>query len=212
MTTPFFSIPVQIALLSLLGYLSGSLMPSLWITRAIKGVDVRDGGSGHATTTNTIRQVGFLPGALVLLIDISKGFFPTYLAMNIVPSPWAPVFVTVSAVIGHCWPVFGGFRGGMGLATAGGGLLAVQPVSVLIALGLLVVLLLTIRHAAKATVFTAVLITPVFWLFGLRGMILWMAGFFSLIISVRFLSNWNRKYRELWLDREKKNTDQPFQP
>lgn len=212
MTTPFFSIPVQIALLSLLGYLSGSLMPSLWITRAIKGVDVRDGGSGHATTTNTIRQVGFLPGALVLLIDISKGFFPAYLAMNIVPSPWAPVFVTVSAVIGHCWPVFGGFRGGMGLATAGGGLLAVQPVSVLIALGLLVVLLLTIRHAAKATVFTAVLITPVFWLFGLRGMILWMAGFFSLIISVRFLSNWNRKYRELWLDREKKNTDQPFQP
>jgi glycerol-3-phosphate acyltransferase PlsY len=92
----------------------------------------------------------------------------------------------------------------MGLATAGGGLLALNPLALLIAVGVLVTLILILRHGAKATIFAALLITPVFWLFNLRGMILWMAGFFALIISIRFLSDWNRKYRELWLDREKK--------
>ena len=58
----------------IIGYLAGSLPFALWITHLVKGVDVRDGGSGHVTTTNTIRQAGFAPGAAVLLLDISKGF------------------------------------------------------------------------------------------------------------------------------------------
>ncbi len=204
MTTLLSSTPLLILLFCLFGYLAGSLMPSVWITRAIKGVDVRDHGSGHATTTNTIRQAGFLAGGFVFLLDVLKGFMPTYLAAQMIPNPWAPVLVAVCAVIGHCWPIFGGFRGGMGLATAGGGLLALNPLALLIAVGVLVTLILILRHGAKATIFAALLITPVFWLFNLRGMILWMAGFFALIISIRFLSDWNRKYRELWLDREKK--------
>ena len=67
---------------ALLGYLSGSLPFSVWITRFIKGVDVRDSGSGHATTTNTIRQAGFGPGAAVLILDLAKGFIPTWLALK----------------------------------------------------------------------------------------------------------------------------------
>ena len=59
-------------LFPLLGYLCGSLPFSIWITRFVKNVDVRDAGSGHATTTNTIRQAGFGWGALVLLLDIFK--------------------------------------------------------------------------------------------------------------------------------------------
>ena len=66
----------------LLGYLSGSLPFSIWVTRYVKHVDVRDAGSGHATTTNTIRQAGFGWGALVLILDIAKGFLPTYLALQ----------------------------------------------------------------------------------------------------------------------------------
>ena len=66
----------------ILGYLVGSLPFALWITRLVKGVDVRDGGSGHVTTTNTIRQAGFAPGAAVLIFDISKGFLPTYFAIR----------------------------------------------------------------------------------------------------------------------------------
>jgi len=69
---------------ALLGYLCGSLPFAIWITRLFKGVDVREAGSGHATTTNTIRQAEFGPGALVLMLDIAKGFLPTWLALRTV--------------------------------------------------------------------------------------------------------------------------------
>ncbi len=187
----------------LLGYLSGSLTPSIWITRRLKGVDVRDGGSGHATTTNTIRQAGFGPGVLVFIIDVTKGFLPTWLALRYAPADWIVPLTAALAVVGHCWPVFAGFRGGMGLATLGGGLLAVQPLAFLVGLTLLIVLVLVIHHSARASVATGLLLAPVLWLAGMRGMVLSIGICSGLVIAFRFLIDWNRHYRELWLDREK---------
>ena len=190
-------------LIPILGYLSGSLPFSIWVTRYVKQVDVRDAGSGHATTTNTIRQAGFGWGALVLLLDIAKGFLPVLLALKLTNNGWVVAVTAALAVAGHCWPVFAQFRGGMGLATFGGALLAVNWVAFVAGLGLLVALLLTIRHGARASVFTGLLIAPLFWLLNLRGMEFWIALVCGLVISFRFLIDWNRKYRELWLDREK---------
>ena len=191
-------------LLPILGYLFGSLPFSVWITRYVKHVDVRDSGSGHATTTNTIRQAGFGWGALVLVLDIAKGFIPTYLAtrQDNIP-PYIIVLTAAFAVIGHCWPVFAQFRGGMGLATAGGSFLAINPLTFLISLGLLILLVLVIRHSARASVFTGILIAPVVWLFNIRDISFWVTLGAGIVIAVRFLIDWNRKYRELWLDREK---------
>lgn len=188
----------------LLAYLLGSLTPSIWITRLVKGVDVRDGGSGHATTTNTIRQAGFGWGALVLLLDLAKGFLPTWLAVTYAPAAWIVPLTAAAAVIGHCWPVFAGFRGGMGLATAAGALLAIQWLAMLIGLGLLVTILLLSKHGARASVATGIFITPLLYLAGLRGTILWASIAIGAVVSIRFLIDWNRKYREVWLDREKK--------
>ncbi len=199
MTNPFFA---TLAFL-LLGYLSGSLTPSIWVTRLVKGVDVRDAGSGHATTTNTIRQAGFGWGALVLTLDIAKGFVPTWLALQFAQAAWMVPLTSAAAVIGHCWPVFAGFRGGMGLACAGGGLLAVEPLAFLTALAILIVLTLTVRHGARASVFTGVLMAPVFWLLGLRAIEFWVAVAIGTVLALRFLIDWNRQYRELWLDRER---------
>ncbi len=191
---------------SLLGYLSGSLPFSIWITRLFKGVDVRDSGSGHATTTNTIRQAGFGPGALVLVLDLAKGFIPTWLALRYAPAIWIVPLTAACVVIGHCWPAFAQFRGGMGLACAGGGLLASSPLSFLIAVVILIVLVLVVRHPARASVFTGIIIAPVLWLFGLRGVEFWIGIAAGTVIALRFLIDWNRKYRgELWLDREKKH-------
>ena len=187
---------------ALLGYLSGSLTPSIWVTRWIKDVDVRDAGSGHATTTNTIRQVGFGWGALVLIIDIAKGFIPTWLALEFAPAIWIAPLAAGFAVIGHCWPVFAQFRGGMGLATAGGSLLAASPLAFAIGLIILLTLTLTIRHSARASVFTGVLMAPTFWILGLRGIEFWIAVAIGVVIAYRFTIDWNRQYRELWLDRE----------
>ena len=190
-------------LFPVIGYLLGSLPFSIWVTRYVKNVDVRDAGSGHATTTNTIRQAGFGWGALVLILDIAKGFIPTYLALQFTDSPWVIAITAASVVIGHCWPLFAQFRGGMGLATFGGALLAVYWFAFVIGLGLLLLLTITIHHSARASVATGLLIAPVFWLFNLRGLELWIALTGGLVIAFRFLIDWNRKYRELWLDREK---------
>jgi glycerol-3-phosphate acyltransferase PlsY len=187
-----------------LGYLSGSLPFAIWITRLVKGVDVRDAGSGHATATNTIRQAGFLPGALVFVLDVTKGFIPTWLALHYAPAVWIVPLTAALAVIGHCWPLFAGFRGGMGLAPANGGMMAAFPFAILVCYALLGLLTLLLRHSARASVVAGILFAPLLWLIGLRGTVLWIAAAVGLVIAFRFLIDWNRKYRELWLDREKK--------
>jgi glycerol-3-phosphate acyltransferase PlsY len=186
------------------GYLCGSLPFAIWITRLVKGVDVREAGSGHATTTNTIRQAGFLPGALVFVLDVAKGFGPTWLALHYAPAAWIAPLTAALAVIGHCWPVFAGFRGGMGLATANGGMMAAAPVAILIVYAVLGLLTLLLRHSARASVIAGILFAPLLWLTGLRGPVLWIAAAGGGVVAFRFLVDWNRKYRELWLDREKK--------
>jgi glycerol-3-phosphate acyltransferase PlsY len=187
-----------------LGYLLGSLPFALWITRLVKGVDVRDAGSGHVTTTNTIRQAGWAAGALVLALDLGKGFLAVWLARHAGLSGWSLALTGSLAVAGHCWPLFAQFRGGMGLATMGGALIAISPLGFLIALGTLIALVLVIRHSARASLFAGLAVPIVLFLFGLRGDVIWLAAFSGLVIAIRFTIDWNRKYRELWLDREKK--------
>ena len=190
-------------LFPILGYLSGSLPFSIWVTRYVKNVDVRDAGSGHATTTNTLRQAGFGWGVLVLILDLAKGFIPTYLALQFTSETWVVTLTAACAVIGHCWPLFAQFRGGMGLATWGGAFLTLNWFAFVIGLGLLLTLTLALRHSARASVFTGIFMAPVFYLFNMRGMEVWVALAGGLVIAYRFLIDWNRQYRELWLDREK---------
>jgi hypothetical protein len=70
-------------------------------------------------------------------------------------------------------------------------------------MGLLLTLTLVLRHGARASVLTGILLGPLFWLLNLRGVELWIAVACGLVIAFRFLIDWNRQYRELWLDREK---------
>jgi len=202
-----FSITILYAiLLGGIGYLSGSLPFAFWVTKHFKGVDVRLAGSGHATTTNTIRQAGFGPGVIVFLLDTGKGFLPTWLAIHFAPAAWIIPLTAALAVAGHCWPLFLKFRGGMGLATTGGSLLAVEPLGFIISLGVLVTLTLVIHHSARAAVFTGIMMAPAMWLLNLRGLVIYVAIATGLVIAYRFLIDWNRKYRELWLDREKEQS------
>ncbi|MBT3321633.1 MAG: glycerol-3-phosphate acyltransferase [Anaerolineae bacterium] len=186
----------------LFGYLSGSLPFGLWITRLVKNIDIRDGGSGHVGTTNTIRQAGFAPGAAVLILDVSKGFFPIYFSLRAGLPAWSVALVAGFAVLGHCYPLFANFRGGMGLAVSGGTLLAVEPVTFFIILALLILLVLIIRHSARAALFAALLTPFLLYVLNFRGTELWVATAAGLVLAFRFTIDWNRQYRELWLDRE----------
>lgn len=186
-----------------LSYLSGSLPFAVWITRLAKGIDVRDSGSGLMTTTNTIRQAGWAPGIAVFLLDTAKGFVPIYLAIQLGLNEWSIALAAVFALIGHCWPIFARFRGGKGLAVTGGALLAVSPLAYMVSFGVLVFLVLVTRHAARGGLFTALIFPLVLWFAGLRGVTTWISVPTGLVLALRYLVDWNRQYRELWLDREK---------
>lgn len=192
-----------ILLLIPLAYLSGSLPFAVWVTRLVKGVDVRLTGSGHATATNTLRQAG-LPAALMVgVLDVTKAFIPAWQAVRLGAPAWLLALVAAAAVAGHCWPVFAQFRGGMGLACTGGSILALSPLAFLIGVGYLILLVLALRHAARASVLFAVTLPMVYAalpaLFPLA--LVWVAAGAGVVLALRFFSDWNRRYRELWLDR-----------
>ena len=184
------------------GYLSGSLPFGLWITRLVKNVDIRDGGSGHVGTTNTIRQAGFAPGAAVLILDILKGFLPLYFAIRAGHPAWSLAITAALAVLGHCYPVFANFRGGMGLAVAGGATLAASPIAFLISLSLLIFLMLVLKHSARAALFAGLSAPILLYILNFRDNELWIVAATGFAVAIRFTIDWNRQYRELWLDRE----------
>ena len=189
---------------ALLGYLTGSLSFALWVTRLFKGIDVREAGSRHATATNTLRQAGFGAFVIVAVLDVAKGFLPTWLALHYAPAPWIPPITAALVVIGHCWPLFADFRGGMGNASTGGVILAAAPLAFVIGLGILIALTLILRHSARASALTGLLLAPAFWLLGLGSEAIWIAAAAGVVIAYRFLIDWNRQYHELWLDREQR--------
>ncbi len=189
-------------LLLVLGYVSGSLPWAVWMTRWRSGQDIRQVGSGHATTTNVIRTLGVGWGALVLALDIAKGFLPVFLSLRLDLAWYWPVLVGVCATAGHIWPLFANLRGGMGLATSSGGLLALYPLTFPLALGVLIALLLILRHGARAGVFTALSMAPLFALLRFPASVVWFAALAGVLLAVRFAGDWQRQYRELWLDRD----------
>ncbi|MDP6606206.1 MAG: glycerol-3-phosphate 1-O-acyltransferase PlsY [Dehalococcoidia bacterium] len=118
---------------ALVGYLLGSVSPGLLIGR-LYGVDVRDYGSGKTGFTNTLRAIGVLPAAIVISADIAKGSAAVLVGSQLFDEPWAAAVGGVAAVAGHNWPLFAGFRGGRGVATAFGAFLAMDPVVALVLL------------------------------------------------------------------------------
>ena len=114
-------------LLVLFSYLLGSITFGEIIAR-IKGVNLREVGSGNVGATNVSRALGKKYGVLVFFLDMLKGFIPTYLAIKLfgLNSVWVTL-TGLGAVLGHMFPIFFGFRGGKGVATAFGVLLAVSP-------------------------------------------------------------------------------------
>lgn len=187
-----------------LAYLLGSLPFGVWLSKLFTGRDVREGGSGHSGGTNTFRQAGPKVAVVVALLDLAKGWAALWLAQWLGVTDWGLALVGAAAVAGHCWPVFAQFRGGMGIATAGGAFLAVYPLGLLIGVALLILGSLLLRHSARGNLAGGLLLGPVLYL--LTGNL--TAALLGLgtggVIALRAFSDWRRVYRELWLDREKK--------
>ena len=101
----------------ILGYLLGSI-PSGWLAgRWLKGIDLRELGSGSTGATNVLRQVGKGPALVVFLIDVGKGAAAVLLARALGLGDWIQVLAGLTALAGHIWPVWLGFKGGKAVAT-----------------------------------------------------------------------------------------------
>jgi len=156
-----------------LAYLLGSVPTSVWLGRTMKGLDLRDHGSGNAGATNAFRVLGKGIGSAVLLLDMLKGFLAVSLVhLQNVYDPGTEGWIIlkiglgVVAVTGHIFPVFAGFRGGKGVATLTGVALALHPFAALAAMGIYLLVILLTRISALGSL-TAVLTYPVWiiWVF-----------------------------------------------
>jgi len=110
---------VVLAIISIiLSYLIGAISFSVVIAKWLKGIDIRQHGSGNAGATNTLRVLGKGPGICVLLLDMAKGVLAVWLGkwMGDI-SAWVPVLCGIAAIVGHNWPIYFRFKGGKGIAT-----------------------------------------------------------------------------------------------
>jgi len=146
----------------LLAYLLGSIPSAVWIGKSLYGVDVREFGSGNSGATNTFRVLGKRAGLIVLSLDILKGWLAVTMASFISEAPAGTsqyvdlqIVLGVAAVVGHIFPVFAGFRGGKGIATLFGVILAAHPLACLMSLGVFVLIFLAFNYVSLGSISAA---------------------------------------------------------
>ncbi len=188
-------------LFPLVGYLLGSLAFAVWLPRCVAGIDIRTGGSGHAGATNTMRHIGWGWGLVVFALDVLKGYVAVAVAQAAGAGTLIVALTAAAAVAGHIWPVFADLRGGMGNAPTFGALLAVSPLGALLAVGWLIAWVLLLHHTARGNALAAATAWALFWAVGLTGAPLAVAIALAPVVTLRFAQDWQRQYRELWLDR-----------
>ena len=197
----------------MLSYLVGSIPSSIWVGKIVKGVDIRDHGSGNAGATNTFRLLGWQPGVAVLAIDFFKGFasslWISQVAYHIGAGPvtlfdfWSldpflSITCGIAAVVGHMFPLYANFDGGKGMATAAGMLCGIEPVSVVIAAGFFLIVLLTSRFVSLASLVAAFVYPLVLVVlrygygWDIDGSILIFAGIIGLAIIIKHKENIKR--------------------
>ncbi|NEX14226.1 MAG: acyl-phosphate glycerol 3-phosphate acyltransferase [Prosthecochloris sp.] len=148
-------------------YLIGSIPTSIIAGRLLKGIDIRDFGSGNAGGTNAFRVLGWKTGLTVTILDIVKGAIAAISVVVFFEShPIGPLpdinpialrlIAGLSAVFGHVFTVFAGFKGGKGVSTAAGMMFGIAPVTTLIVLGVFLLVVLLSRYVSVASILAAI--------------------------------------------------------
>lgn len=166
-------------------YLLGAIPTSYLVVRLIRGEDLRTLGSGNLGATNLYRVLGWKYAVPVAAFDALKGALPVA-----VFSHWAGVGLTaalllgITAVIGHMFSVFVGFRGGKGVATSAGVVLAFAPAAFGVALALWGIVLTLSGYVSLASIVAALALPAAVWLFHPphRNMVIWFGGLAALVV------------------------------
>lgn len=184
---------LQTALALLAAYLIGAIPFGVVLTRLAGVGDVRASGSGNIGATNVYRTFGRRLGLLTLAMDALKGLVPVLLAGGLFDFSTTEVaLVAVAAFLGHCYPIYLGFKGGKGVATALGIYLVLSPLSVLCALLLFGSILWHWRYVSLASVSAAAAIPLLVGLFEQSWALVLATLFISVMVIVRHRSNIER--------------------
>lgn len=188
-------------LLFIYAYLLGSVPTALWVSRIFFGIDIREHGSRNMGASNTFRVLGAGYGLLVLVVDMLKGCLAVALATKVELQDWMggetmlwQLMLGLMAVLGHIFPVFAGFRGGKGIATLFGVVLAIQPWTALIAVLVFVLVVVITRYISLASLL-GVLVFAVCVFFAVndeRPYMRWFAAIAAIIVFAAHIANVKR--------------------
>jgi len=165
---------IELGLVVLISYLLGSISGALVLGR-LRGIDIRKHGSGNAGGTNALRTVGWVFALAVVLIDVGKGVLAAWLGPRLavlsssgplLDAPSLAAVAGLTAVVGHVWPIFFGFRGGKGAGTAVGVVAVVAPWCLLPLLVVWLITLLGTGYVGLATVLAGLSLVPSMALLG----------------------------------------------
>lgn len=150
-------------LIILLAYLIGSIPTSVWVSKYFFGVDIRDYGSGNAGATNTYRVLGSRWGTFVMVVDVLKGLIATSLFLLIpyyMHDEWDRtnfmIGLGLAAVVGHIFPIFADFKGGKGVATLLGMVIAIQPIVAVCCVGVFLLVLYLTRFVSLSSILAGI--------------------------------------------------------
>ena len=173
-------------------YLLGSVSWSVVIVKLLQGLDVRTVGSGNAGATNVLRAAGKKAGAAVLVLDVAKGVTAVAVPRALDAPPAVVSGAAVAVVVGHIFPVFFGFRGGKGVATALGSLGTLAPSAM--ALGLVVFLAVVAwkRYVSLGSVVTAAIFPFLVWMTYREPWLMVASGAIAILIVTKHSRNLQR--------------------
>ena len=178
---------IGVSALCLSAYLVGSLNVAAIVARS-RGLNIYATGSGNPGASNVYRSLGKRWAVLVYVVDLLKGFVPALIGLTAFDLTVA-TFAGLCAVVGHCFPVFHKFRGGKGVATGGGVILAVAPL-VLLGLALIYAVLVRLTKISSAGSLVSVLSSvPLVAVSGVRGWALVWVALIVVLIIYRHRSN-----------------------
>lgn len=147
-----------------LSYLIGSISFSVVFAKLLKGIDIRQYGSGNAGATNTLRVLGKGPAIMVLVLDILKGIVAIALGYWLGNgSEWVPAVCGLAAIVGHNWPIYFRFRGGKGIATTIGVMATLSFLPAIYA-GIIAILSIVFTKYVSLGSLIFVFLTPIFLL------------------------------------------------
>ena len=164
------TVKMNLFLLIISAYIIGSIHTAYWIGKFFFNIDISEHLSNNMGASNTFRVLGYVLGIIVLVIDMGKGIAAVQLVHAVHSSDWLSSELTfwklifgLVAVLGHIFPVFAGFRGGKGVATLFGVVLAIQPWTALISIGAFLVVVFLTKYISLGSIIAVIVFAACVW-------------------------------------------------